>query len=64
MNFELLGAIIAYFALLYSVLTIAVTFHAFTKLSAKVKQTAEVNLGKELILLILSVSYIIVYHTS
>ena len=65
MNFALLGYILALVGVLYSIYVIGFTFYAFTKLSDFQKSLIEsINLGKEIIILVVSLAYIITYHIS
>ena len=65
MNFALFGCILALVGVLYSIYVIGFTFYTFTKLSDFQKSLIEsINLGKEIIILVVSLGYIIIYHIS
>ena len=64
MNLTLFGYLLALVGILYSVVSIIVTYLAFRKLSEYMKEIVEVNLNKELLILIVSIIYIVTYHLS
>lgn len=65
MNIALFGYILALVGLVYSIYVIGATFYTFTKLSAFQQSLIEsINLGKEIIILVVSLGYIITYHIS
>ena len=65
MNFTLFGYILALVGLVYSIYVIGATFYTFTKLSAFQQSLIEsINLGREIIILVVSLGYIITYHIS
>lgn len=65
MNFTLLGYILAWIGIIYSVGMIVFVFITYRQLSEFQKRTiTEINLAKESITLIISLVYIITYHIS
>ena len=65
MNFILLGYILAWIGIIYSVGMIVVVFITYKQLSELQKRmVTEINLGKESIIFLLSIVYIVTYHIS
>lgn len=64
MNFVLLGYILSWLGIIYSVGITIFTFYIFTKLSAHQQSSAEITLGIPFIIFIISLVYIITYHIS
>jgi len=65
MNFTLLGYILAWIGIIYSVGMILFVFITYRQLSELQKRMiTEINLGKESIILLISLVYIITYHIS
>lgn len=65
MNFALLGYILAWIGIIYSVGMIVFVFITYKQLSELQKRTiTEINLAKESIIFLLSIVYIITYHIS
>lgn len=64
MNFVLLGYILAWLGIIYSVGLTILTFLAYNQLSYLGKKLATITLGKELLIFIISLVYIITYHIS
>ena len=64
MNFVLLGYILAWIGIIYSVGITILTFLAYRQLSSLGKRLATITLGKEVIIFIVSLVYIITYNIS
>lgn len=64
MNFILLGYILAWLGITYSIGIAILTFLAYNQLSSIGKSLATITLGKELLIFIVSLVYIITYHIS
>ena len=65
MNFILLGYIIAWIAVIWIIAVLASTFHTYTKLTPlQQSQIESINATKQIIALVISTVYIIVYHIS
>lgn len=65
MNLELFGAILAYIALAWSVLSIVVTFLYYYKgLTSIGRRLVTIHLEKQIITFVISLVYLIVYHIS
>ena len=64
MNFVLLGYILAWIGVIYSVGITILTFLAYRQLSSLGKRLATITLGKEVIIFIVSLVYIITYNIS
>ena len=64
MNLTLFGYLLALVGILYSVVSIIITYLAFRKLSEYMKEIVEVNLNKELLILVVAIIYIVTYHLS
>ena len=63
MNFILLGYIIAWIAIIWGTAVIAFTINEYSKLTPRQKlQIESINATKQIIALIISIVYIIVYH--
>ena len=62
MNLVLLGYLLALAGILYSVVVILLTYLAFRELSVFMKNVIEVNLNKELLVLVVAIIYIVTYH--
>lgn len=64
MNFALLGYVLSVIGIIYSILVFSVTMYNFTKLPSYLQEHVEIKLGKEFLILVISISYIITYHIS
>ena len=64
MNFALLGYVLSVIGIIYSLLAFGITFYNFTKLSSYLQEQAEIKLGKETLVFIVSIAYIVTYHLS
>lgn len=64
MNFTLLGYILAWIGIIYSVGMTIFTFLAYYQLSSLGKRLATITLGKEILIFIIALVYIITYHIS
>ena len=64
MNFTLLGYILAWIGIIYSVGMTIITFLAYYHLTAIGKRFATITLGKEILIFIVALVYIITYHIS
>ena len=64
MNFALLGYILSVIGIIYSLLAFGVTMYNFAKLPIYLQELAEIRLGKETLILIVSIAYIVTYHLS
>lgn len=64
MNLILFGYLLSLVGILYSVVSILITYLAFRKLSEYMKEIVEVNLNKELLILVVAIIYIVTYHLS
>ena len=68
MNFILLGYIVAWIATVWIIAAIAFTAYEYTKLTqidkAIIAANGGINASKQVIALVISTSYIIVYHIS
>ena len=62
MNLVLLGYLLALAGILYSIVVILLTYLAFRELSVFMKNVIEVNLNKELLVLVVAIIYIVTYH--
>ena len=65
MNIALFGYILAWLGVIYGVVSIALVFIAYKRLS-EIQRTliTEIKLAKELITFLISVAYIATYHIS
>lgn len=64
MNFTLLGYILAWIGIIYSVSMTILTFLAYSQLSSIGKRLATITLGKEILIFIVALVYIITYYIS
>ena len=65
MNFILLGYIIAWIAVIWVIAILAFTVYEYNKLTPRQKSQIEsINATKQIIALVISTVYIIVYHIS
>ena len=65
MNITLFGYILAWLGVIYAVVSIALVFIAYKRLSELQKTLiTEINLAKESITFLISVAYIATYHIS
>lgn len=64
MNFTLLGYVLSVIGIVYFLLVFSVTMYNFTKLPSYLQEHAEILLGKEFLILVISISYIVTYHIS
>ena len=64
MNFTLLGYILSVIGIIYSLLAFGVTMYNFAKLPIYLKEQAQINLDRELLILVVSIAYIVTYHIS
>ena len=65
MNFILLGYIIAWIAVIWVIAVLAFTVYEYGKLTPRQKSQIEsINATKQIIALVISTVYIIVYHIS
>ena len=65
MNIALFGYILAWLGVIYAVVSIALVFIAYKRLSELQKALiTEINLAKESITFLISVAYIATYHIS
>ena len=64
MNFALLGYVLSVIGIIYSILVFSITMYNFTKLSSYLREQVEIKLGKETLVLIVSIAYIVTYHIS
>ena len=65
MNITLFGYILAWLGVIYAVVSIALVFIAYKRLSELQKALiTEINLAKESITFLISVAYIATYHIS
>ena len=64
MNFALLGYILSIIGIIYFLLVFIVTMYNFTKLPIYLQEHAEILLGREILILVISLSYTIIYHIS
>ena len=65
MNIALFGYILAWFGVIYAVVSIILAFIFYKQLSESQKRAiTEINLGKESITFLISVAYIATYHIS
>ena len=65
MNITLFGYILAWLGVIYAVVSIALVFIAYKRLSElQRRQITEINLAKESITFLISVAYIATYHIS
>ena len=65
MNISLFGYILAWLGVIYAVVSIALVFIAYKRLSELQKTLiTEINLAKESITFLISVAYIATYHIS
>ena len=64
MNFELLGYILSILGLIYSVFCIIITYITYKELTFRQRILAEINLNKEVFILVVAIAYIATYHLS
>lgn len=64
MNFALLGYVLSVIGIVYSLLVFGITLYNFIKLPSYLQEQAKIELGKELLILVISISYIVTYHIS
>ena len=65
MNIALFGYILAWLGVIYAVVSIALVFIIYKRLSElQRRQITEINLAKESITFLISVAYIATYHIS
>lgn len=64
MNFTLLGYVLSVIGIIYFLLVFSVTMYNFTKLPSYLQKHVEIKLGKEILILVVSISYIVTYHIS
>ena len=64
MNFALLGYVLSVIGIIYSLLAFGITMYNFTKLPGYLQELVEIKLGKETLVLIVSIAYIVTYHIS
>ena len=64
MNFALLSYVLSVIGIIYSILVFSVTMYNFTKLPSYLQEQVEIKLGKETLVLIVSIAYIVTYHIS
>ena len=65
MNFILLGYIIAWIAVIWVIAVLAFTVYEYSKLTPiQQAQIKSINATKQVIILVISIVYIIVYHIS
>lgn len=64
MNFALLGYVLSVIGIIYSLLAFSVTMYNFTKLPSYLQKHVEIDLGKQTLVLIVSIAYIVTYHLS
>ena len=64
MNFELLLYILFIFGLIYSVFCIIIAYRAYKELTFRERINAEINLNKEIFILVVAIAYIATYHLS
>ena len=65
MNFILLGYIIAWIAVIWTIAVLAFTVYEYGKLTPRQQaQITSIKAGNHIIALIISIVYIIVYHIS
>ena len=64
MNFALLGYVLSVIGIIYFLLVFIVTMYNFTKLHSYLQEHVEILLGKEILILVISISYIVIYHIS
>ena len=65
MNIALFGYILAWLGVIYAVVSIALVFIAYKRLSELQRRLiTEINLAKESITFLISVAYIATYHIS
>ncbi len=65
MNIALFGYILAWLGVIYAVVSIALVFIAYKRLSElQRRRITEINLAKESITFLISVAYIATYHIS
>ena len=65
MNIALFGYILAWFGVIYAVVSIILAFIFYKQLSESQKRAiTEIKLAKELITFLISIVYIITYHIS
>ena len=64
MNFALLGYILSIIGIIYFLLVFSITLYNFTKLPLYLKEQAKIDLGREILILVISISYIVIYHIS
>ena len=64
MNFVLLGYVLSVIGIVYFLLVLSLTMHNFTKLPSYLQERVEIKLGKETLVLIVSIAYIVTYHLS
>lgn len=64
MNFALLGYLLSVIGIIYFLLVFSITVYTFTKLPLYLKEQAKIDLGREILILVISISYIVTYHIS
>ena len=64
MNFALFGYLISLLAIVYSLFCIVLTYRTYKELTFRQRINAEINLNKEIIILVVAIAYIATYHLS
>lgn len=64
MNFTLLGYALSFIGIIYFLLVFSTTLYNFTKLPRYLQEHVEILLGREILILVISISYIVIYHIS
>ena len=64
MNFALFGYLISLLAIVYSLFCIVVTYKTYKELTFRERTLAEIDIGKNILTIVVAIIYIATYHLS
>ena len=64
MNFALFGYLISLLAIVYSIFYIVVTYRTYKELNFRERTLAEIAIGKNILTIVVAITYIAIYHLS
>ena len=64
MNFALFGYLISLLVIVYSLFSIVITYRTYKELAFRQRILAEIAIGKNILTIVISITYIAIYHLS
>ena len=64
MNFALFGYLLALLVIVYSLFSTVVTYRTYKELTFRRRTLAEIAIGKNILTIVVAITYIAIYHLS